>query len=198
MQASFFLSELGDYFSDCDHSTPLFQCDTPKCIRSGRWKPSHWCKTPITTFKNIKQYPSVDSFIQATIKRKKKEREASLSWQIALSVAWKWSVASLFISVFTQQSSSGSVFSLPIVFIWLLSSQHKISHGDLIFAISEYLHVNESLQIIIYRNEKYFLTLCLHLSTTPYAPTGTERRTHTIIKEIRGDTFHYLNYGAAS
>lgn len=49
-----------------------------------------------------------------------------------------------------------------------------------------------------YRNEKCFLTLCLHLSTTPYAPTGTERRTHTINKEIHGDTFHYLNYGAAS
>lgn len=167
-------------------------------IKSGRWKPSHWCKTPITTFQNIKQYPSVDSSIQATVKRKKKERETSFNWQIAFSVTWKWSVASRFNSVFTQQSSSASVFSLPIVFIWLLSSQHKLSHRDLIFAISEYFHVNGGLHIIIYRNEKYFLTLCLHLSTTPYAPTGTERRTHTIIKEIHGDTFHYLNYGAAS
>lgn len=147
-------------------------------------------------FPKHKAIPFSCFFYPSNSKKKKERNKNRLKLANCCRCCLKMiSCFTFFNAVFTQKSSSTSVFSLPIVFVWLLSSQHKVSHRDLIFAISEYLHLNES---HIYRNEKCFLTLCLHLSTTPYAPTGSERRTHTINKEIHGDTFHYLNYGAAS
>lgn len=53
------------------------------------------------------------------------------------------------------------------------------------------------------RNQKYYLTLCLHLSTTPYAPgqEEMERKMQTLNKKWDSDVvlkFWHLNYALTS